>query len=138
LGVSREQAAERLQQAGEPVSGLDDFLVLFFAPSAASQAAGRAICERRHRRVVDVDPQGTDQAMKAQIASFLDWLHIRGERFAELEGNSQTTLVVNGSNDVMIPTVNAFTLQQLISNAQRLALPIPGLFLKHARLFLDS
>src|SRR5260221_4563222 len=114
----------KLQHAGEPVSGLDDFLVLFFAPSAASQAAGRAICERRHRPVVDVDPQGTDQAMKAQIASFLDW-HIRGERFAELEGNSQTTLVVNGSNDVMIPTVNAFTLQQLISNAQRLALPIP-------------
>jgi pimeloyl-ACP methyl ester carboxylesterase len=136
-----------MQHAGKPVTSLDDFLFLFFAPSAAGQAAGRAFWERRHQRTLDVDPPSSEQAMRAQIASFMEWRQVRGERFAELKAIRQPTLVVNGSNDVMIPTVNAFTLQQHIPNAQLIIYPdsghgshfqYPELFLQHARLFLDS
>jgi len=36
--------------AANPVPTLDDFLFLFFTPSAAGQAAGKAFWQRRHQR----------------------------------------------------------------------------------------
>jgi pimeloyl-ACP methyl ester carboxylesterase len=92
----------------EPV--LENFLYLFFSPSASSQAAGRAFWERRHLRKNDVDPPSSPQTMAAQIAALTEWRQARGERFAELKAIAQPTLVVNGNNDIMVPTINSFTL----------------------------
>jgi pimeloyl-ACP methyl ester carboxylesterase len=125
----------------------EDFLYLFFAPSAGSQAAGRAFWARRHLRTHDVDPPCSAQTMKAQLAAYADWLQVRGERFAELRSINQPTLVVNGNRDVMIPTINSFNLAQHIPNAQLIIYPdsghashfqYPELFLSHARTFLDG
>jgi pimeloyl-ACP methyl ester carboxylesterase len=64
----------------------------------------------------------------------------------ELKKIAQPTLVVNGNRDVMVPTINSFTLSQQIPNAQVIMYPdsghgslfqYPDLFLAHARLFLD-
>ena len=62
-----------MQHATTPESSLEDFLYLFFAPSASSQAAGRAFWERRHRRKNDVDPPSSPQTMAAQIAATTEW-----------------------------------------------------------------
>jgi pimeloyl-ACP methyl ester carboxylesterase len=135
------------QVAGNPVPVLDDFLFLFFSPSETSQAAGRAFWERRHQRVADVDPPSSVQTMKAQLDALLEWREVRGERFAELKNIRQPTLVVNGNDDIMVPTVNSFILSQHIPNAQLIVYPdsghgahfqYPDLFLAHARLFLDE
>ena len=125
---------------------LEDFLYLFFSPSESSQAAGRAFWERRHLRKDDVDPPTSKQTMAAQRAALTEFQHVRGERFAELKNITQPTLVVNGNRDVMIPTINSFTLAQDIPNAQLIIYPdsghgslfqYPDLFLLHARTFLD-
>ncbi len=125
---------------------LEDFLYLFFSPSESSQAAGRAFWERRHLRKDDVDPPTSKQTMAAQRAALTEFQHVRGERFAELKNITQPTLVVNGNRDVMIPTINSFTLAQHIPNAQLIIYPdsghgslfqYPDLFLLHARTFLD-
>ena len=100
-------------------------LSLFFAPSASSQAAGRAFWERRLRKS-DVDAPTSPQTMAAQIAAFTAWRHVRGERCAELKLITQPTLVVNGNRDVMIPTINSFTLSQHITNAQLIIYPDSG------------
>ena len=56
-------------------------------------------------------------------------------------------LVADGSNDLIIPTINGFTLQQHLPNAQLIIYPdsshapfyqYPELFLAHAALFLDA
>src|SRR5262245_56672985 len=65
-------------------SALEAFLYLFFAPSAQSQAAGKAFWERRHLRIADIDPPSSPQTMTAQLAAAKDWRQVRGERYAEL------------------------------------------------------
>jgi pimeloyl-ACP methyl ester carboxylesterase len=132
--------------ASNPVPTLDDFLFLFFSPSPASQAAGKAFWERRHQRK-DADPPSSPQSMKAQIAALMEWRQPRGERYTDLKGIQQPTLVVNGNNDIMVPTINSFTLAQHIPNAQLIVYPdsghgahfqYPRLFVTHTELFLDS
>ncbi|HYS69389.1 MAG TPA: alpha/beta hydrolase [Gemmatimonadaceae bacterium] len=132
--------------AANPVPVREDFLFLFFLPSEASQAAGRAFWERRHQRK-DADPPSSIQTMKAQQAALMEWQEPRGERFTYLKSIKQPTLVVNGNDDIMVPTVNAFTLSQQIPNAQLIVYPDSGhgalfqyceLFVAHTKLFLEA
>jgi pimeloyl-ACP methyl ester carboxylesterase len=132
--------------AANPVPTMEDFLFLFFTPSAASQAAGRAFWQRRHQRSDD-DPPSSPEAMKAQSAASAEFRKPRGERFAELADIKQPTLVVNGNHDIMMPTINSFVLSQHIPNAQLIVYPdsghgslfqYPQLFVTHTTLFLDN
>lgn len=129
------------------VSTLEDFLFLFFEPSQTSQRAGKAFWDRRHQRTVDVDPPVSEQTTKAQTAALADWQEVRGERYGELRRISQPTLVVNGSRDIMVPTVNSYVLAQHIPHAQLVVYPdsghgslfqYPGLFVGHVSRFLDA
>jgi pimeloyl-ACP methyl ester carboxylesterase len=126
--------------ATDPTTGegpLEAFLYLFFSPSPRGQAAGRAFWERRHRRQHDVDRPSSPQTMAAQSAANADWRDVRGPRFAELRSITPPTLVVNGSKDVMIPTINSYSLSQHIpkrpadhlpGRGARLAVSVPRAF----------
>ena len=96
---------------------------------------------------LDVDPPTSSQTQKAQYAAIIDWRKIKGERFAELKTIKQPTLIVNGSNDIMVPTENSWIMSQHIRRAQLIVYPdsghaahyqYPELFLQHSRIFLDS
>jgi pimeloyl-ACP methyl ester carboxylesterase len=128
-------------------SPLETFLYLFFRPSETSQSAGKVFWARRHARKEDVDVPTSAQTMAAQRSAITEWRQKRGERFAELKAITQPTLVVTGHNDIMVPTINSFTLSQKIPDAQLIVYPdsghgslfqFPELFVTHGRIFLDG
>ncbi|MFD8076291.1 alpha/beta fold hydrolase [Streptomyces sp. NPDC059718] len=125
----------------------EDYLYLFFDDSPGGRRAGREFWLRRHERTVDADAESGPDSVRAQQALRADWNTGRGERFAELRHITQPTLVVNGSNDIMVPTVNSWILAQHIPHAQLVIYPdaghgalfqYPRLFCAHVARFLDS
>jgi pimeloyl-ACP methyl ester carboxylesterase len=132
-------------QTGE--SSLEAFLYLFFRPSLTSQAAGRSFWERRHLRKHDIDRPSTPQTAAAQRTAIVAWSAVGQERYAELDNIKQPTLVVNGNDDIMIPTISSYNLSQKIPRAQLIiypdfrpwrAFPVSGALRNSRNMFLDA
>lgn len=123
------------------------WLSVFFTPSQASQAAGRAFLKRFRLRAKDRDPEVNNKVAPAQRAAIAKWAAPRERPYDYLKAIQQPTLIVNGSNDVIIYTVNSFILQQNLPNAQLIIYPdsahgshhqYPALFVADVTRFLDA
>jgi pimeloyl-ACP methyl ester carboxylesterase len=101
-------------------------LELFFSPSAASQAAGKAWIARILARQADREPDASPQVAAAQLAALAKWGQVTGERYDSLKNIPHRTLVVNGHDDIMVPTVNSFILQQKLPDARLILFPDSG------------
>jgi pimeloyl-ACP methyl ester carboxylesterase len=144
--MSASQSSSIFARSYEPAEHL--WLKVHFSPSEASQAAGLAFLERRLRRQ-DRDPPVGQQTIDAQLAAigeYMAYLEVDGY-LDYLKTIRHPTLVVQGSNDVIIPTYNSFVLQQALPNAQLILYPdsnhgsfyqYPELFVAEATLFLES
>ncbi|MBB3178774.1 alpha/beta fold hydrolase [Variovorax sp. Sphag1AA] len=139
-----EEAAAIFGATYDPPENL--WLSVHFTPSPASQAAGRAFLKRKHLRQEGRDPEVNERVGPAQIAA-LGKYGERHEGVADyLKGIAQPTLIVQGHNDVIAPTVNSYTMQQTLPNAQLVLYPdanhgsfyqYPALFVAHAEQFLS-
>lgn len=100
------------------------WLSVLFTPSEASQAAGRAFLKRSLARTIDRDvPVDEKKVAPAQIAAVEEWGKAMGDRFAYLKSIKQPTLVVNGTQDIIIYTVNSWLLAQNLPNAELILYP---------------
>jgi pimeloyl-ACP methyl ester carboxylesterase len=113
------------------LKGYEVLQKIFFAPTASSQAAGGAFIARLMRRQADREPLSGQEVAQAQIAAFREWEQPSGERFADLKGIGQPTLVVNGVHDEMIPVRNSYWLSANLPNAVLMTYPDSG----HGSLF---
>jgi pimeloyl-ACP methyl ester carboxylesterase len=85
----------------------DQLLNVFFTPSAASQAAGRAFLKRFRQRTEDRDPETTEAVAQAQLEAIVDWGSRRAGEFGYLRAIAQPALVINGTQDVFVYSVNS-------------------------------
>lgn len=123
------------------------WLAVKFSPSVAGQAAGREFLKRTHLRQVGRDPEVNDKVSPAQVEAMGKWGVQQKGSYDYLKTIKQRTLVVNGSNDVIMPTVNSFIMQQNMPNAQLIIYPDsnhgahhmhPELFVRHVSMFLSE
>jgi len=124
----------------------EKLLKLFFATTETSQSAGREFLQRLAQRAADQDTPTTAESAGAQLAAMSAWEKSGGEPYADLKKITQPVLVTNGNNDIMIPTVNSFTLSEHLPNAQLIIYPDSGhgslfqhagAFTSHVSEFLD-
>src|SRR6202047_668735 len=115
------------------------WLAVKFSPSAAGQAAGREFLKRTHLRQEGRDPEVNDKVSPAQVEAMGKWGIQQKGSYDYLKAIKQPTLVVNGSNDVIM--------QQNMPNAQLIIYPdsnhgahhmYPELFARHVSMFLSE
>jgi pimeloyl-ACP methyl ester carboxylesterase len=121
------------------------WLPVMFSPSARSQAAGRRYVERLLSRTEDRDVSPVSaETVAAHSAAAADWAVGSADYLQEIR---QPTLVVNGNNDIIVPTINSYSLYQGIPNAMLLLYPdanhgshfqYPDHFIGEAVRFLDA
>ncbi|NMV38874.1 alpha/beta fold hydrolase [Ralstonia insidiosa] len=141
--MTASRSAEIFAGRYEPPEHL--WLAVHFAPSEASQKAGLAFLERKWLRK-DRDPEVSAQTVAAQGEAIGKWISSDENALAYLKAIKQPTLVVQGSNDVIIPTAHSATLQQHLPNAELVIYPdanhgsiyqYPDRFVAHAEQFLS-
>ena len=125
----------------------DVWLSVHFAPSEASQAAGRQFLRRFRLRNENRDPEVNEKVAPAQIEAIGKWGVQREGSYEYLKTILQPTLVINGDNDVIIYSINSWILQQNIPNAQLIIYPdanhgsqyqYPERFVRHVSMFLSE
>jgi pimeloyl-ACP methyl ester carboxylesterase len=142
--MAASKSAEVFADTYDPPEHL--WLAVHFLPSEASREAGLAFLRRKHLRT-DRDTEVSETAAGRQLEAIHDYVAGSGSVQDHLKDLRLPTLIVQGSNDIIIPTMNSYVLQQKLPNAQLIIYPdanhgsfyqYPELFVQHATLFLDA
>ena len=142
--TAASKSAEIFSATYDPPEHL--WIAAHFLPNMAGREAGLKYLERKFRRQ-DRGPEVSEASAAAQYAAIVKSNEKTDGVWDYLADIRHPVLVVDGSNDLIIPTINGFTLQQHLPNAQLIVYPdashapfyqYPELFLAHAALFLDA
>ncbi|WP_066039520.1 alpha/beta fold hydrolase [Herbiconiux solani] len=96
----------------------ESLLYIFFAHTDTSRALGGQFLRRIFTRTEDRDAPTTPAVRDAQYDAVLDWGIPTLGRLERLLGITQPTLILQGDNDLMIPTPGSHILAGLIPDAR--------------------
>ena len=99
-------------------NGIDDLLRIFFELTETSRALGMEYIQRAFSRTDERDKPNGPEVTRAQYDAIVEWGIPEPSRLERLAGITQPTLVANGDNDMMIPTVNSQLLADHLPDAQ--------------------
>jgi pimeloyl-ACP methyl ester carboxylesterase len=98
------------------------------------------------RKDRDASPFG-EQVYAGQGTAIHTYGTTEDPAYSILKNIKVPVLVVNGTDDIVIPTINSYILQQFLPNAELIIYPdanhwahfqYPDRFVAHTKLFLDS
>src|ERR1700677_2025201 len=142
--MSTSRSAEIFAGAYDPPEHL--WLADHFSPCPSRRDAGLSFLECKLLGK-DRDPEVSDDAATAQREAIGKYIAPAESVLDYLKDIRQPTLIVQGSNDVIVPTLNSYLLQQNLPNAQLVLYPdanhgsfyqYPELFVSQADQFLTS
>jgi pimeloyl-ACP methyl ester carboxylesterase len=122
---------ETAKHAGIANPKIEDRLYLFFGQSESSMKAGWEFAKRWKERNADLEPPVTMAQYQRQLKAGIAWGVKQETPYARLKEIKQPVLIVNGSHDVMLDSVNSYVMYQNIANAKLIMYPDSG----HAALF---
>jgi pimeloyl-ACP methyl ester carboxylesterase len=111
----REDIADHARRA-QPTP--EDILYIFFAHTDTSRAKGAEFLQRVSARTEDRDAPTTLQTRDAQYDAVLEWGIPDVAALQRLTGIRHRTLVLQGDDDLMIPTPMSHVLAGLIPDAE--------------------
>jgi len=110
---------------------------LFFNRNATGKPAGKAFVERLQERTADRDKKVSLRAFQTQLKAIKRWGRSTP---VDLSAIKQPTLIANGDNDRMVPSVLSEDLHRRIENSEVTIYPDSGhgaIFQYHDRLVPD-
>ncbi len=133
--------------ASASMSEEEQKLYLFYESTPSSRKLGRQSLLRINERTIDRDPNTEMIAVQAQLTSILNWAQPGSGSLEELRKIKHAVLIINGSNDIVVPTINSYVLFRYLPNAKLSLYPdaghgsifqYPELFLNEAIPFLKD
>ena len=125
----------------------DMWLPVLFAPTETSQKLGREYVERIvTRKDRDASPFG-EQVYAGQGTAIHAYGTTKDPAYSILKNIKIPVLVVNGTDDIIIATINSYILQQFLPDAELIIYPDSGhgalfqfsdLFVAHGTMFLET
>lgn len=116
MGAWSQDVVDRLVLKAQP--GGEDLLYVFYAHTPSSQGAGQASLGRIFQRQSGRDSGVSLAARDAQYEAIVAWGKPDGQVAQRLATIAQPTLILQGDNDIMIPTAASRTLAECIPNAR--------------------
>jgi pimeloyl-ACP methyl ester carboxylesterase len=105
------------------LTGADPKEFLFFNRNAAGKAAGKAFIRRLNERERDRDKSISVRALQTQLRAIKKWGRANP---ADLSKLTQPTLIANGDNDRMVPSVLSEDLHRRIKGSTLVIYPDSG------------
>jgi pimeloyl-ACP methyl ester carboxylesterase len=124
-GAGLDSIVGPLTRSGS-LTPVEQKIYLFFSQTAQGHQAGAASQARIHERAADRDPAATNESITAQLNAILDWAKPVPDAVERMKAIHQPVLIVNGNNDIVVPTVNSHVMFENIPNAYLYLYPDAG------------
>jgi pimeloyl-ACP methyl ester carboxylesterase len=125
-GEGITEITKPLTEAGKMGSDEEVKLFLFYTKTDHSREMGKSSLAKIYKRKVNRDTECSNSSIMAQLGAILAWAKPDPELKSRLAAISQPVLVVNGNDDIMVPTVNSYIMFQNIPNAKLSLYPDAG------------
>jgi pimeloyl-ACP methyl ester carboxylesterase len=114
-GVTQLEAVINEGMKDGPANAL---INLFFTKSERGINAGMAFTNRLKSRTVDRDSPNNAITIAAQAKAIITYGYQQDNDHRQLAAIKHPVLIVNGTSDLIVPTINSFTLSQHLLNSK--------------------